>query len=245
MRTDRRWGPFCFCFDSVPCRARTTTVGEQNKTNRSGEVSRRNSCCFPPFHPQLENGLSGGRLLDDSLDGNCTDNEDFMDQNCAASCRVCALVLPDEDLCYYLESGPDIWKPGDLDRMFRRIVEEFQDDDRYDLEIVSSPDSTTVTTEEGDVVPGPWVLTIDGFLNGTEAERLIELGTSEGYERSTVVEEGVADALRTSFNSWCSRDGCGQDAVARSVLERISDMTQIPEEYSEDMQMLYYQPGQL
>ncbi|KAG7343753.1 2-oxyglutarate/Fe(II) oxygenase [Nitzschia inconspicua] len=186
------------------------------------------------------------RCLVWTLQGGCKNDDEFMEKNCAASCQVCDTVLPDEDLCYYLENGPDIWQPGDLDRMFRRIVQQVQDlsDNKRRVEILSSPDSTNITTEEGRTEPGPWILVIDNFLNVAEMERLIELGEIQGYKRSVLHETGVKESYRNSVNSWCYQDGCGQDPVAKTVLQRIYDLTEIPEDYSEDMQMLYYQPGQ-
>jgi hypothetical protein len=168
-----------------------------------------------------------------------------MELNCAASCQVCDTVLPDEELCFYVESGPDIWKPGDLDQMFRRILKEFQHHDLYALEILSSPDTTNVTSEDGTTEKGPWIITIDNFLSISEMERLIELGALEGYRHSKLYEPELGkEDYRTSTNSWCSQDSCAQDPVAKDVLQRIYEMTKIPAEYSEDMQMLYYQPGQ-
>jgi ShK domain-like len=181
-----------------------------------------------------------------ALQGECSNNEDSMERHCAASCQVCHVVLPDEERCYHVENGPDIWNEGDLDRMFRRIIDDFQrNKPESPLEILSSPESTTYTTDEDEVLPGPWIIVIDNFLNTTEAERLIELGAEEGYRHSTIHATGIEDSYRTSSNSWCYRESCGQDPVAKNVLQRIYDMTEIPQDYSEDMQMLHYQPGQL
>ncbi|KAG7371419.1 2-oxyglutarate/Fe(II) oxygenase [Nitzschia inconspicua] len=187
------------------------------------------------------------RCLVWTLQGGCEKEDEFMEKNCAASCQVCNTVLPDEDLCYYLENGPDVWQPGDLDRMFRRIVQQIQDlgNNQGQVVILSSPDSTNITTEEGDTEPGPWILVIDNFLSVEEMERLIELGKIEGYQRSILQKADAEEkSYRTSRNSWCFHDGCGQDPMAKTVLQRIYDLTEIPEDYSEDMQMLYYQPGQ-
>jgi hypothetical protein len=189
---------------------------------------RRHSCCC-------------------SLDGDCSENEEYMELNCAASCRVCNIVLPDPDRCYYVESGPDIWKPGDLHQMFRRILNDMQHQDQYTVEILSSPDIVNVTSSQDGAATkdGPWIVTIDNFLHSSELERLIELGPMEGYHRSEIYDKELNDdTYRTSSNSWCRSDSCAQDPVAKRVLQRIYDMIQIPEEYSEDMQMLYYQPGQ-
>lgn len=183
-----------------------------------------------------------------SLRGDCrsTTYEAYMEQQCAASCRVCHQVLPDDNLCYHLDNGPDVWRKkdngreGDLEATFRRIVA-----DHSNVMVLSSPESTTYTTDEGEVLPGPWIVTVDDFLTATECDALIELGAREGYHRSVLHKpEESEENYRTSSNSWCSSDNCKQDRVAKEVLQRISDMTGIPAEYSEDMQMLHYEPGQ-
>jgi len=178
-----------------------------------------------------------------------------MEELCAASCRFCASVLPDDELCYFLESGPDIWKPGDLDRMFRRIVNDPYFQQRYNVRILSSPEKKFLSVgddedeEEGGGEPkefdGPWVIVMDDFLSEEETKRLIELGASEKFRQSELVEDGIDEETRTSTNSWCTESNCAKDEVAQRVLGRIFNMTQIDKEYSEDMQMLSYQTGQL
>ena len=62
------------------------------------------------------------------------------------------------------------------------------------------------------MVNAPWAVVLENFLSDEEAERLIELGMEEGYERSSDVGEIKYDGSheqnvnngRTSFNSWCS-----------------------------------------
>jgi hypothetical protein len=189
-----------------------------------------------------------------SLQDECSHNEDFMDQHCALSCHVCDKVLPDEERCFHVESGPDAWQPGDLDGMFRRIVEDPWYQQNYKVQVLSSPDSensssgTASDNDEDEDVSSetPWVIVLDDFLTAKEAERLIELGALEGYDTSTLAERDDEDddRWRTSSNSWCQQK-CHGDEVYESVMERMVEMTKIPRDYAEDMQMLRYQPGQL
>ena len=138
--------------------------------------------------------------------------------------------------------GPDVWSPGDLDNLFRKLSSEPYKS-KYDVNVLSSPDNNG---------GGPWVLTMENVVSEDEADRLIELGSVEGYERSTDVGEmkpdGTTDSVvstgRTSLNAWCS-DECIEDEVVEAVNNRISNMTEIPILNSEDLQLLRYGPGQL
>mmetsp|Transcript_9833 Transcript_9833/g.17905 ORF Transcript_9833/g.17905 Transcript_9833/m.17905 type:complete len:115 (-) Transcript_9833:1640-1984(-) len=81
---------------------------------------------------------------------------------------------------------------------------------------------------------------------------MIELGALEGYKRSKDVGSRQIDgtyaelksATRTSENSWCM-EKCTQDPVSRSIMERIVDVTGIPEENYESLQMLRYEENQV
>ena len=84
-----------------------------------------------------------------------------------------------------------------------------------------------------------------------EAERLIELGAKEGYERSSGVGKTLADGSmesnqfggRTSTNAWCHKK-CSEDPKAAEVIQRLSNITHIPSNNSESLQLLRYEPGQ-
>ena len=177
-----------------------------------------------------------------SLQGECEKNKAYMMTNCGPACQTCEMMSintrcpMDRDLI-----GPDIWSKGDLDKMFRRITAEpFLS--QYDVKILSSPDAHN---------GGPWVITMDNFVNDEEADRLIELGSVEGYVRSTDVgpmkpdgsTEEIVSTGRTSSNAWCSNE-CINDEFVKAVTGRISNMTQFPEVNSEDLQLLWYEPGQ-
>lgn len=132
----------------------------------------------------------------------------------------------------------DAWYPGDLHRTFERIVNEpaFE---KYKPSILSKPPE------------GPWLIQFDNFLSDSEAERLIELGAEQTYERSSDVGSRQADGTyskninsgRTSSNSWCLT-GCYEDPTARIIMDRIEDVTGVPETNSENFQMLRYEVGE-
>lgn len=138
------------------------------------------------------------------------------------------------------EAGDDVWRPGDLNSMFEKLVREPYLS-KYDVQILSSPE-----------MDGPWVITMENVVSPKEAERFIELGTRKGYRRSLGVGEvkydgtveDVESNVRTSSNAWC-QDECYEDATAQAVTERIVDMIGIPEGNAEFIQLLRYEVGQL
>ncbi len=98
---------------------------------------------------------------------------------------------------------------------------------------------------------GRWKPIDEGFASEAEAERLIALGGIEGYERSADVGElkfdGTFDSYvnegRTSMNAWCQKK-CYEDPLAKTVIARITNVTGIPENNSEFLQLLRYEEGQ-
>ena len=108
--------------------------------------------------------------------GECDANPNFMLINCAPACETCKNI----DFNYRCPMDPDeknVFGPGDLHKMFERIVDEYGDN----VTILSKP-----PTEEGAEFT-PWAITVDNFISDEECESLIELGGLKGYERSTDV----------------------------------------------------------
>jgi prolyl 4-hydroxylase len=107
------------------------------------------------------------------------------------------------------------------------------------------------TKETADYQLGPWVATLDNFVSAEEAEHLIQLGHDEGYTRSSDVgkmkfdgtfESNVNDG-RTSKNAWCQFE-CYNDTIAKQVISKITNITFLPEENSEFLQLLKYEEGE-
>ena len=182
--------------------------------------------------------------------GECEENPKFMKSNCAAVCQACHL-LDFETRCPLDPDAPNAWGPGDLNTFFVNMttLAEFQ---QYKPNIVSRPDYVNGDTEEtADYKIGPWVVTLDDFISDKEADRLIELGAVEGYERSGDVGEMNFDGTfdvdvnddRTSTNAWCA-EACYNDTLAQQVTRRIEEITNIPDENSERLQLLKYDVGQ-
>jgi prolyl 4-hydroxylase len=148
--------------------------------------------------------------------------------------------------------APNAWNPNDLNQFFLNVttLEEFH---RYQPKVLSRPDFVNGDTEEtADYIIGPWVITLDSFLTKEEAERMIELGSIEGYKRSSDIGDMNVDGTfgetvgdgRTSTNAWCQTSSCYNDTIARRVMDRITNLTNIPEENSEYLQILQYEQGQ-
>jgi prolyl 4-hydroxylase len=132
----------------------------------------------------------------------------------------------------------DAWQPGDLNKMFERVAYE-PEYKQYQPVVVSKPPE------------GPWMIMLENAISDGEAEKMIQLGGQLGYERSADVgkrkEDGTytdkVNSGRTSTNAWCMKD-CTEDPVAQRVMERIENITGIPETNSENLQLLRYEHEQ-
>jgi hypothetical protein len=98
-----------------------------------------------------------------------------MKHHCAPICQSCK-YLTVEGRCPLDPNAPNTWGPEDLDKKFRRLSSETYLS-KYEVEVLSSPETTG----------GPWVLTMENVVEEHEAKRLIEMGTAQGYERSTEI----------------------------------------------------------
>ena len=209
-----------------------------------------------------------------AAEGECDKDEEttgWMQKNCPAACRDCLGVNP-KTRCP-VDYDSDIFAPGDINRMFERWLEEAgQDVNTFsrtnlpkggkhpygELKVIASPyqDMMPLLDEHDkefahEFTPVPWVVAIENFLSDAECNRLIELG-GDDYERSTEYsgEMGLDGSYafvesegRTSTNTWC-QDGCRDDPVAKAVIERMTNMTGIPYDNYEDLQLVRYEPGQ-
>ncbi len=123
---------------------------------------------------------------------------------------------------------------------------------KYEPNILSRPELLPGDTlENATYLVGPWVITLENFVSPEEAQRFIDIGASVGYARSSDVGELKPDGTydenvnegRTSTNAWCN-ETCAQDPIIKPVMDRIESLTQIPYNFTEDLQLLKYEPGQ-
>jgi prolyl 4-hydroxylase len=147
-------------------------------------------------------------------------------------------MLHIETRCPVDPDAVDAFYPGDLNKMFEKIATapEYR---QYEPKVVSRPPE------------GPWMILFENALSDEEADRLIELGGNLGYERSADVGDEQPDGThsksvnsgRTSTNAWCLGE-CYVDPIARRIMQRIENITGIPEANSENLQLLRYEKDQ-
>ena len=233
-----------------------------------------------------ENNCTLWAVLDEC---NEEDHVEYMQENCSPACGTCHKLHYDTR-CAADPNDPHAWAPGDLNRMFERMVHDIthnnithnnnnkknndtkttqgQEEEQESVNNNSTDDGSsnqTTTRKPMEVtvlsrpsyIPGddattatykigPWVIYIDHFISEEEAKQLIYLGYEEGYEVSQGVgdvdeetgefEDIVADS-RTSTNAWCD-EKCINDPLVQNVLTRMEQMTGIPTENSESLQLL-------
>jgi prolyl 4-hydroxylase len=173
-----------------------------------------------------------------SAEGECEANKKYMATSCAPACQTCHLLIFEERCPWTPTNDTNIWKAGDLDAMFERLLTT-EITEKYEIEVLSRPPE------------GPWVVTLDNFLTDEETDRLIALGGNKGYDKSmdvgTLQPDGTYSDYespdRTSTNTWCL-DSCYEDALTQTVVAKIEDVTGIPDAYAEYLQLLKYNVGQ-
>ncbi|GKY95435.1 hypothetical protein MPSEU_000505000 [Mayamaea pseudoterrestris] len=201
--------------------------------------------------------------------GECTNNRAYMTTNCSPACASCNLI-DIKARCPPLENVEPALRPGDLQKMFERILaiapgnKTLTDEERkqltdqsmpiYTVHVHSSPgEPVTEISAVLDKSLPPWVVTFENFLTDDECEALIQLGEEQGYKRSEDVGarkfdgtfESVTNDRRTSENAWCSDyGGCRTTDAAQLIHERMAIVTGIPANNSEDLQILRYKPGE-
>jgi hypothetical protein len=177
-----------------------------------------------------------------SVLGECEKNPGYMKTKCSPSCFSCDQLSVETRCPINLTETPNIWEPGDVNKFFTNLttMDEYK---QYGVKVLSAPDYLPGDSAEKEVdylVNGPWAVLLENFISDEEADRLIELGAAEGYVRSSDVGKEKVDGTfdhhigygRTSHNSWCQKE-CYKDPVAQRVIERITNVTNIPEANSE------------
>lgn len=117
--------------------------------------------------------------------------------------------------------------PGSINTLFQSLAE------RPGAHVLSSPESTG----------GPWVVTLDNFLTGIEADRLLEAGSEGSGLQRSLTGDGQEIQERTSSTSWC-QGPCLLDPTVVAVQRRVEAYTGVPVENAEHMQLLQYREGQ-
>jgi prolyl 4-hydroxylase len=168
-----------------------------------------------------------------------------MQLQCAPACYTCNLIDFDQR-CPYDPNAPTVLNPGDVNQLFVNLttLPQFA---AMEPRILSMPDPPAHV----EIPSGPWVVTLEKFLTDEECDTLIELGAVQGYKISQDVGkkkfdgtyEGSINSGRTSTNAWCTNE-CFNHTTTQRVLEKIANVTNVPDENSEYLQLLRYEVGQ-
>jgi len=165
-------------------------------------------------------------------------------------CQSCDMLRV-ENRCPLDPNAVDAFQPGDLNAMFERIVTDPWYE-QFEPIVLSRPDFAPGDTPENATYSiGIWMVMLDKAMTSDEADRMVELGGLQGYERSSDVGEERADGTytanvnsgRTSTNAWCNKD-CADDPVAERLMARVENITGIPQVNSENFQLLRYEQNQ-
>lgn len=185
--------------------------------------------------------------------GECENNENYMKVMCAPACLSCGYLGSVEETCHGLpESSGPLWKPGDLNAFFETIVDNV--DGQGEQYNKYNPTALSRPIQRSDGMPineirkdGPWLVLFENFVTDEEADRLVQIGHEQGYERSlraTSPGQSAVTEARSSGGTWCEKPSCMEDPLVAGVLERIASTTKSPAKNSEHLQLLQYQEGQ-
>jgi prolyl 4-hydroxylase len=168
-----------------------------------------------------------------------------MNVHCAPACFTCHMLDFKSRCPYDAEAPTFLQEPGDLDKLFERIVTD-PELAVFQPRAIVRPNATGESEDEG-----PWIVVLDNFLSEDECDVLIRLGGELGYERSMDVGEKLFDGSygsveskdRTSSNAWCV-DKCWEDDVNTRVHDRLEKLTGIDRMNYEYLQLLSYEEGE-
>eukprot|EP00546_Thalassionema_frauenfeldii_P018556 CAMPEP_0178907042 /NCGR_PEP_ID=MMETSP0786-20121207/7150_1 /TAXON_ID=186022 /ORGANISM="Thalassionema frauenfeldii, Strain CCMP 1798" /LENGTH=352 /DNA_ID=CAMNT_0020578795 /DNA_START=194 /DNA_END=1252 /DNA_ORIENTATION=- len=173
--------------------------------------------------------------------GECDKNFGYMSGQCAPACRRCEIL--DEKLrCPRDESIPKhLAEAGDLHKIFERLTTNADVVEKYQPKILSMPSPTHV--DASDIVQGPWVVEMPHFLTDEECEHMIKVGHELGFYDSANYTLARNATTRTSQQTWCKKS-CASDPIMMGIDAKISDMSTVPVNNSEYMQILKYEVGE-
>jgi prolyl 4-hydroxylase len=184
--------------------------------------------------------------------GECESNPSYMSKHCAAACQTCEAIHINP-ACLRDNYKPVMWEqPGALNQMFQRITTDPQFQ-KYNPTVLSSPHPNNNNNDGNDNKDkdGPWIVTLDDFITEQECQALIDHGAEIGYETSKGIGDMQEDGTygdteltgRTSTNAWCTEDSNDLPLI-KAVMDRITQLVEIPYSHAEFIQLLKYEPGQ-
>ena len=176
-------------------------------------------------------------------DGEGCYTDPAMKDECALTCGTCGLLSKPE--CARDAHAVPAATPGSLEALFTRIAAG-----RYaNGESASSGALASGALPHLNVTVhsfAPWVITIDGFMSGAEADDILTAGRrSHSFERSTTHLGGErSKSIRTSSTLWCNAPECFDDPTVDAISRRVEALTGVPLAYTEYLQLLKYDAGE-
>ncbi|CAB9530918.1 Probable prolyl 4-hydroxylase [Seminavis robusta] len=159
--------------------------------------------------------------------------------DCPLGCQACSMDVGDEidDViqeyvrhCVNLQvpETEDVWKPGDLDATYERILREFP---QYKPTVLSRD---------------PWLVQLEDFIKPPEAMVMIketQLEVLSGAAEAGLEKANDAGGVCHSTQAWCN-EGCLRRPEMQSVIQRVEDLVNLPWKYAEPIHFIEYEPGQ-
>ncbi len=153
--------------------------------------------------------------------GECAKNKRFMLSSCSVACGVCAAKRSG---CARRTVTPGHVAGVDMGTMFKGALRDF-------------PQYSPLALSEA-----PYVLQFENLIDEGEAADLIARCANR-FERSMAGDQ--VSPVRTSAQCWCDdNNGCTAHPTVVAVTERMMNITRLPLNNAEYMQILQYQPGQ-
>lgn len=179
-----------------------------------------------------------------SVKGECQKNPLFMNLTCAPMCHACKYLLQ-EVRCPLDPNEVNAWSPGDLNRMFERIVTDpiFR---KYKPKVWLRPITVPIKALQGVSVPNesaPWIVTLERLVSPKEVNHLLELFKKEDWQDTPIKSQEVDDEPGGTSVGHCVSQACLQDNTLQTLIRRLQELTNIASENFEHVQLLRYREG--
>ncbi len=167
--------------------------------------------------------------------GECEANPGYMLVSCASSCDKCDM-LDYRKRCAVDETVPLSVPPGAIGETFKRAASS---------DLFAGLEPTLLSSE-------PPVLQFDRFVSDEEADAFISRAQTKGWVESedagAMRADGSFEAIRSShrnsLTAWCDNADCQGNEHIQRVMQRAEEVTRVPQNNSEFVQVLQYGVGQ-
>jgi len=156
--------------------------------------------------------------------------------DCALNCQEQQI---DERVSWYYntclhpnatQTMEDVWKPGDADKMYERILSEFASE--YQPKVLSRD---------------PWIVQLENIATLGEATELIRqtrMQVAEGDALAIPEEANEEGGLCHSTQAWCEEEECLGQSEVQSFIQKVEQLVDMPFRYAEPIHLIQYEPKQ-